>query len=82
MLTTNLTLLIGLAEAGVGLLFSAWLPESFGAGGAGLVPVLDDTVGGEVSLRALSPRPGRTDPRVQALLENIKRMIVAFDQGR
>ncbi len=80
--TANLLLLIGLAEAGAGLLFSPVPPKSFGAGGTGLVPVLEETVGGEVTLRALSPRPGRSDPRVQALLDHVKRMIVAIDQGQ
>jgi len=75
--TANLTLLLQLADAGTGILYAPVFPSGFGGGG-GLVPMLDDIVGGTATLRALSPRPSRVDPRIRAMLENAQHLIAAM----
>ncbi len=76
--TTNLSLLFELALQGVGLLYAPALPAAFTGGELALARVLEDEVGGTVTVRALSPRPSRVDPKVRALLENLQRLITSL----
>jgi DNA-binding transcriptional LysR family regulator len=73
--TANLPMLVGLAVAHAGLVFCPGPPVLGADATRVLVPVLDDVVGGRVTLRALSPRPGRVDPKVRALLKNAQRLM-------
>lgn len=43
-----------------------------------LVPVLESEVGGELTLRCLSPLPGNADPRTRAILEGIHQLAESF----
>jgi DNA-binding transcriptional LysR family regulator len=79
--TANISLLYELAVAGAGLVYAPVLTHVFEQGQS-LVPVLDDVVGAEVSLRALTPRPSRADPKIRAMLDNIQRQLATLDDRK
>ncbi len=76
--TANLPMLVGLAEAHVGIVFCPWHPIGLGDEGRSLVPVLEGVIGGTLTLRALSPRSGRVDPKIRAMLKNAQRLIASM----
>lgn len=71
-------MLLGFALAHVGIVFCPAHPVVIGEAGRALVPVLDEVVGGTVTLRALSPRPGRADPKVRAMLKNAQKLLTGL----
>ncbi len=62
------------AQAGEGLLLGDPNSELM-AGGAALVPVLEDTVGFELTFRALSPLRIKNDRRAGALVDTVQRFL-------
>jgi DNA-binding transcriptional LysR family regulator len=79
--SANLELLVAMAQQQLGLAWLPGLPPSPVTPDTGLTPVLAQAVGGTLALRVLSPRSGRRDPRVRALLENLQRMLPAVSPG-
>lgn len=78
--SANVSLLTRLAESDAAIVYSPVLPAIFG-GGAPLVPVLSDVVGGEINIQALAPRPSNEDPKIRALLDNLKRLLMVIRRG-
>lgn len=76
--STNLALLHELAIGGAGILYAPVFPVVFGRSPVPLTTILGDVVSETVTLRALSPRPSRADPRIRALLENMQRLLAAL----
>jgi len=77
--TANIALLHALGRAHEAIVYAPVLPPIFEArSGGDLAVVLDDVVGGTLTIRALSPRPSRVDPKVRAVLENLQRLLAAL----
>ena len=72
-----MALLYEVAGRDAGLMYAPVLPGAV-VGGPPLLPVLERTVGTTVALRGLSPRPSKVDPRVRALLKNLRRLMAAL----
>jgi len=73
--SANIMLLNELAQADAGIIYAPIPPPGFSPAADTLVPVLDDVVGTEINLRALTPRPSRADPKIRAILENLQRLL-------
>ena len=70
-----------LAQEGGGIALVPGPRELFCPAGPPLVAVLPGRVGGGIPLRALTPHPSRTDPRLRALLENVQRLLSTLGNG-
>jgi len=73
--SANLELLSQLAAAGGGIALLPGPDHLFHPSDSELEPVLPDLVGDELALRALSPHPSRTDPRLRALMRNVQQLM-------
>lgn len=80
--TANLEIITRLATAGAGIAYSPVLPPALDVEMARLVPVLEGVIGGEIVLRALTPRQSHSDPKIRAMLENIQHLLAAVGGAR
>jgi len=74
LVSANLSLLQEVAAGGGVIVFGPIIP---GDETTSLAPVLDEVVAGTVTLRALSRHPSRVDPKIGALLENVRRLLAS-----
>jgi len=75
LLSANPELLATLAGGDGGIALVPGVPGLFQPPGLELVPVLTGVVGGDIALRALTPRATGADPRLRALIDNAQRLL-------
>lgn len=73
--SSNLEVVMGAVGAGMGLCVGPTQPDS-----EGLVPLLPDHVGTEMTLRTLARHPSASDARTRAVQETISQFVAVFPE--